>query len=369
MLIIDATGLPRLMECNGSRLMPPSFPAVDDPTARDEGTAAHYMAQQIFSGAFAVEELIDRKAPNGFYMTHEMSEYVTSYLAALDWCGDMEIDTSWGDGVNFRINGRADHVAFAADIDTLYIDDFKYGFRLVEPERNWTLISHAIGYCANMQIAPRAIILRIHQPRPHHSEGKTRSWMITYAELQAFMTQISATLTNPSDMLMTGVNWCATCHALATCPAARKAGYNAIDATNMAFDDASPDDLLSYELDTLRTAKATLENRLDALEELTKHRLTGGAVVPNYAIEHQYGNRRFKPGFGVPLLFALTGANLMKEGLVTPAEAERRLVALGKSKEQAAAIVASLSEKPMTGTKLIRVSAARRAERIFGNGA
>jgi hypothetical protein len=308
MLIIDATGLPRLMECNGSRLMPPSFPAVDDPTARDEGTAAHYMAQQIFSGAFAVEELIDRKAPNGFYMTHEMSEYVTSYLAALDWCGDMEIDTSWGDGVNFRINGRADHVAFAADIDTLYIDDFKYGFRLVEPERNWTLISHAIG-------------------------------------------------------------WCATCHALATCPAARKAGYNAIDATNMAFDDASPDDLLSYELDTLRTAKATLENRLDALEELTKHRLTGGAVVPNYAIEHQYGNRRFKPGFGVPLLFALTGANLMKEGLVTPAEAERRLVALGKSKEQAAAIVASLSEKPMTGTKLIRVSAARRAERIFGNGA
>jgi hypothetical protein len=100
MLIIDATGLPRLMECNGSRLMPPSFPTVDDPTARDEGTAAHYMAQQIFSGAFTIEELMDRKAPNGFYMTHEMGEYVDKLSCGARLVRFMEIDTSWGDGVN-----------------------------------------------------------------------------------------------------------------------------------------------------------------------------------------------------------------------------------------------------------------------------
>jgi Protein of unknown function (DUF2800) len=355
---VNADDLTRLVECNGSRLMLPSSPHVEgDRTARDEGDAAHYMAVAIFNGEFTLEQLVDQKAPNGVYMTSEMSDYVQQYLIALE-CGQVEVNTSFGND-QYRVNARCDHVVYQQSIDTLTIDDFKYGWGLIEPENNWTLAAHAIGYCLSHSIQPARICLRIHQPRPYHPHGKIRSITLTFDELWVMYQRIDATMLQPTNELHTGLSWCVKCDALATCPAAHKANMNAFDATDVAFDDKIPNDVLSYNLDLLRNAGAMIKNRLDALENLAMHRLKIGEVIDNYAVENQFANTRWKTGLEPSAVMMLTGKDLSKPGLVTPGEAKKRGVP--------ELVIKSLTERPMTGIKLVRAEASKRAEKLLGN--
>lgn len=364
MFTVTADELPRFMACNGSRFLPASLPAaVADTSARDEGIAAHFMAVAVFRNEFNIDELVDRKAPNGVYMTVEMVEFVQMYLDAIihiergKIVSDAEIDTSFGNDA-FRVNARADHIAYNAETNTLYGDDFKYGWRLVEPQDNWTLIAHAIGYCLTRQITPARIVLTIHQPRPYHPDGKSRSWEITYSDLLDRYAHITMTLTNPNDQLKTG-SQCSKCHALATCPAAREANMNAIDASEMAYSDDLDNTALAFELNTLRIAQSSLNNRLDALEEMAKFRLKSGQILDGYGVENQLSNTDWKPGIDVAMMQMLTGKNLARPKLMTPGQA----IKAGVPED----VIKPLTERRLTGVKLVRVDANKKAQKLFGN--
>jgi hypothetical protein len=354
-----ADELPRIMQCNGSVVMPASFPAIDfDTSARDEGAAAHFMAAAVFRNEFSIEEIVDRKAPNGYYMSAEMAEYVAQYLMALD-CGEVEVDTSFQLG-NVRINARADHIKYRAETATLTVDDLKYGFTPVEPEMHWTLIAHAFGYVfRTKQCAPEWYVFRIHQPRPYHRDGKTREWRVSARDMEALYKQLHDTLNNLRDELQTGP-LCRKCPALATCPAARAASMNAIDCTGLPYSDDMANDALSYELDLLNQAQSTLKSRLEAMQNLALHRLKHGQIIDNYASETGYGNRAWKEGFNADILSTMTGKELRKPGVVTPAQAER----LGVPE----AVVQSLTYRPTTGVKLVRETASKRAQRLLKQG-
>lgn len=358
MFTTTADELPRIMACEGSRLMPASFPVeAGDTSARDEGTAAHYLAQAVFNNEFTFDELTDRKAPNGVYISTEMADHVAQYLSALD-CGETEIDTSYGTDA-WRINSRADHIAFNHTVDTLIVDDLKYGWRLVSPVNHWSLVWHAIGYCIARQLRPAHVELRIHQPRPWHPDGPCRTWRITGDELWALYAIINAKLSALSDALTTGPQ-CNGCHAMATCPAYRAANMNALDATDHAIPDDMPNDALSYELDVLTAAQSVIENRLDALRDLASHRLSLGQLIENYSRQATYANTRWRAGLDGATLSLMAGKDLTKPAaLVTPTEAKRR----GMSE----AVIKSLTERPMTGQKLVRSTATERANRLLGN--
>lgn len=358
MISVTATELHRLMQCIGSRIMPRAVPVDADREARDKGNAEHWLAEQMFSSA--VEPRAGLVAFNGYVITDEMIEAVSSYVSALD-CGEMECDTSYG-GDGWQVRGRADHVKFleggSTTLNTLVIDDYKGGWRIVEPDRNFTLLSHAIGWCIRNNTRPDRIALRIHQPRPYHARGSLREWSCSYEELMGYYHQIAWRLSNPTDELVTGLDHCAKCHALATCPAARTAGMNAIDAATIAFDDTMPKNALTFELETLRHAVAMIENRRDALEELITYRVRNGEVFENYALERRQGQRRWRTGLTGKALSLVTGVDLVKDGIVTPAEAERR----GVSKD----VIATLVERPMLDPKLKRIDVDARARAAFG---
>lgn len=359
MLKINADDLPRFMACNGSRLMAGEIPPSTDTSQRDEGAAAHNMAVTVFNGHHSLDELIDHKASNGVFMTSEMAQHVNDYLQQT--IGDatfkqMEMETSHDNQANgWVVNGRADFIALSTN-GVLRIVDFKYGWRLVEPENNWTLISHAIGFFRQSKWTISEIELQIFQPRPYHPDGALRTWRITNNDLSNFDKQLNAVLSNPRDELNTSPH-CAKCLALVPCPAARKAEMNAIDATDMVFSDTISNEMLTFSLDNLNRAQDMIKERLSAFQELAKHRIKAGQVVDNYSVDNQYGNTKFIDGMNGPMLKALTGKDLTTEKLVTPAEAKRQGVS--------EVVLKAITTRPMIGVKLERVKASKKAERLL----
>jgi hypothetical protein len=332
------------------------LPEDHDHEARDEGTAADWLATELFEGR-AVH--IGARAPNGWIVTDEMMDHVNSYISALD-CGAVQVNTSF-DGEGWDVRGRADHIGWRDGV--LVVDDLKYGHRLVSPERNWTLIAHAIGHVIRTGQVPERITLRIHQPRAYHPDGPSREWSFSYAELLEYHAQIAARLSNPTDELRTDLNICAKCHALPNCPAARAAAMNAVDAAGVSFDDNMPNDLIAYEMDLLRRAYGTIKNRADALEELIQHKIRNGEQVMHAGraaqLKPRLGQRAWNPGLSASVLRQLTGLDLAGEPKpVTPAEAERR----GMDKSLSTA----LTQRPSIGTKLEWVDVDAAARRLIG---
>jgi len=355
MFITDATHLPRLMQCFGSRNMPTTVTVESDQTTRDEGNAAHWLAQKVFGGA-SMSELAGTRAYNGVVIDNDMVRHVSDYISALD-CGEMESVTTV-QTERWIVNARADHVGYRNNI--LTVDDFKYGHRLVSPEMNWTLIAHAIGYCVLHGIAPDEIVLRIHQPRRYHPEGHLREWRISYADLTALYHRIDARLSREDDTTLQTGPQCVNCHAIYICPAYREASMNAIDVATVAFNDDLPPEVLSAELDQLGQASDVITARLKALQELAMHKIASGAVIPEYTVDAPLGQRRFNKVFDGAAIRALTGISCTEEKLVTPAELERR----GASPD----VIKLITERPMTGKKLVRVSADARARKLLKKG-
>lgn len=350
-LITTATELPRLMRCIGSRLMPAALPPDYDTEARDEGNAADWLAEQIFNGNTVP---LGSKAPNGWVITDDMMEHVRTYIDALD-CGDMQVVTTFR-GDEYEVRGRADHIKYRDG--RLTIDDLKYGHRIVSPIENWTLMAHAIGWCMKNKTQPDRIVLRIIQPRPYHPDGPVREWNIPYSQLCGYYERIHERLRQPTDELTSGIDQCAKCHALATCPAARKSSYNAIDATDLAFSDDLPNEVLAFEKETLDTAEGIIKARRDALDELMTYRIKSGQVIHGYGLESRLGQRRWTSGLTGAMLSAAAGTDLTKDSIVTPAEAERR----GVSK----AAIAALTERPTLPAKLQKIDVDAKARRAFG---
>lgn len=359
MLSLTATQLPRFMACNGSRLMGGVEPFNPDETVTDEGNAAHWLIEQVFNGVHSAEELIDRKAPNGVYITADMVEHVEGYLRDVCGTGSIEVQTSYSDQT-WEIKGRSDHITRNRYGDTLIVSDFKYGWKIVEPEMNWTLISHAIGWLSrngDVLQNTRRIVFRIYQPRPFHPDGPVRQWVISYDELMKHWQTLKSALENPSDICRTSEN-CYKCPSRSQCPALQIATMNAVDVAHRAFDSEIDNDRLGWMLDNIKRAQDVLKQSLDAYEDLALHRLKVGQNIPEYTIQSGLGKTHWNDGVTPELLQALTGIDVSKRDIVTPNQAKQ----LGVSE----AVVKAYTDRPSTGFKLVRQDVSKKAEKLFG---
>lgn len=345
------------MACNGSHLMGGIEPFDRDVSVTDEGNAAHWLIQQVFSGAHVAEELIDRKAPNGVYITPEMVEHCERYLEDIsDDIGDVEVETSYtGTDDKWQIRGRADFIGRVGGL--LMVADFKYGWKIVEPEMNWTLISHAIGYLSRNQVSVARIAFKIYQPRPFHPDGQVREWVISHDELMQYWITLNAALSNPSDICQTSPH-CYKCPSLSQCPAAQIASMNAIDVSHRQFNSEIDNERLSWMLDNIKRAQDVLEQSLGAYEDLALHRLKIGQVIPDYTAQSGLGKTQWNDGVTADMIQALTGINITAPKMLSPNQAKNAGVP--------EAVVKAYTTRPSTGFKLVRQGLAKRAEKLFG---
>jgi len=317
---ISATQLPRVVACNGSFSMEASPASIELPTDdRDEGIAAHHVAAATLTGLISDPvEMVDRQTRNGIFVTAEMSDHVakfTDLITSRGYTG--EAITGVEQPIDFQIPNsdvvvtcRPDHFAFDTGSGVLYIDDFKYGWRTVEPFNHWTLIAYAIAVWREVipQHNVSMIVFTICQPRPLHRDGPVRDWTISGQELTALFVALCSVLANLQDVLNTGPH-CRQCKALATCPAAREAGYNSIEAATVKFSDQIDGETLACEIRTLRRASDAIGLKLDAYEELAMHLIAqnGPNTVPGFNSEQQFGNRTYNGGLTPEVISMLTG--------------------------------------------------------------
>lgn len=353
MLSLTASQLPRFMACNGSRLLGGVESFDPDDTVTQEGNAAHWLIEQGFRGHHSAEELIDRKAPNGVYITPDMVEHVDEYLTDISSSGEIEVNASYG-GENYEIRGRADFIG--RNGSELIIADFKYGWKIVEPENNWTLISHAIGALSSGD-KPETITFRIYQPRPYHPEGSVRSHTVSYDELISLWNQLHSALSNPSDQCQTSEQ-CYKCPSRSQCPALQIAAMNAVDVAERAFDNEIDNERLSWMLDNIKRAQDVLKQSQDAYEDLALHRLRIGQKIPEYTAVSGLGKTRWKDDVSTDLITALTGVDVTKRDIITPNQAKKAGVP--------ESVVTAYTERPSTGFKLVRQDVSEKAEKLLG---
>ena len=360
MITIDAGQLNRFMQCNSyMRLQADPAYSSPDVTIREEGNAAHWLASIAFKDRVALIDALDKKAPNGIFITAEIIEHVSDYLSFIDRSPRSVQFTEWPytlDGPNYRISGRGDHIS--QDGNLLNVDDFKYGFTIVEPEMNWTLISHAVGWIVNSGFErPKWITFTIHQPRAAHRNGRVRSWEISYSELYELWLKLSGTLSNPSDNLQTGAH-CYKCPSFIGCIARQDAEQNAIEVSRRAYTAEIDNRDLSVRMIEIDRAENLLKQSKRAYEELALHRIKSGEIIEGFSAENDLTNRVLKDFVTPELLRVLIGDDMCERKLPTPKKLED-----AKTNQ---AIVSILSERRNKGTKLVKINADQRAKKLFG---
>lgn len=363
MIKLNASALPRVLACLGSVGLVAALGAINAPetdSAR-EGTAAHYTAECLLRG-----ETPPASAPNGVTIDADMREHAAAYAATVPM-GDhvgVELACNWWLHPKIEIACKVD--AYWIDGDTLHIRDFKYGWRIVEPEGNWQLISYAIGVIRKLNLAPSRICMGIYQPRPFHLYGPLRTWTVTLGELIALHDDllmslqplVEVTPISP-DILSTGEH-CEYCPAAAqgTCPAYLRAVTNAVDVAMRGGPAELSPAALGRELVNLKRADDVLKQRREWVNTLVKHALqTDPTNVPGWAVETQKGNTTWT--IDPAELQRQTNVDVFKPpALVTPAEAKRRGIA--------DELYTAHTTRPNIGDKLVRRDADAYVRRKLG---
>lgn len=355
MLSLTATELPRFMVCNGYKSLGNIQPFDFSTEVTDEGNAVHWLAEQVANG-INPETLIGQSAMNGLFITDEMVENCQTYFKFISCdSAKVEVDTSHS-GNGWEIRGRADCIKCVNDV--LTIADLKYGWRIIEPKMNWTLISHAIGFCKQHKgYYPNLIVFKIFQPRPYHPQGSMREWQVSYNELMQLHDKLIQTLANPSPTVCSGTQ-CYKCQSLSQCPAVQIASMNAVDVAELAFDSEISNERLSWMLTNLKRAQEVLKQSYDAYEDLAKHRLSEGNGVKGYSIVPALGQTTWNKNINADFIKAMTGIDIRVEKLMTPAQAKKA----GVPED----FVAECTYRPDNGLKLVAVDESKIAEKYFG---
>ena len=355
---IHCSGLARPMTCMGSLFF--DLPKQEAGAAAAEGTAAGEFLQHLLEGRLAPSH-----AKNGVFFDQDMRFYaectaseIQSKARSKVLC-EQKID--WLTRSGIWIKGKYD-ASFLDDESILYIDDYKYGWNIVDAENNWQLIGYAIGEVLRRNQYFKTIIMRIHQPRPHHENGTTREWRISYDELLALKEQIE----KKCEQIASGVSELVTSSKCKYCPAApaactafNRSFHSSVDyVLHHVFQDDISEKEVAFQLDLLARVNDILKIKTDSLNQLAIDRIKQGKVIPDYAIEDSYGNREWKKEVSPTVMEMLTGFKVTEQSMLSPSKCEK----LGISKD----LIANFTDRFFKGQKLKYSNHNKLGDKIFG---
>lgn len=351
--IIRSSSAARFMACNAWL----NFSDLPDETSSsaEEGTAFHELVGLIRDG-----KPVPVSASNGVVFTSEMKYYADLCLPLIPAHATTEQEISFDLNEFYKVVGHYDY-CWEGENNSLHIMDIKYGFGIVEVEKNWQLISYAIGELFKRKKSYASITLTIVQPRPYHRNGFVRSMTYTMQDLEQFYNEM-VHKSNAVHQFKTSEQ-CKYCPANKhnMCPAMNKAFYNAVDVvmTDIVKDDI-PSDKLGEMLEVYERIKDIFKIKIESIEGLVKSRIQSGEVVKGYSIEPSYGNRKWNDKLTPEVFKQMTGISLEKTVLKSPADIE-------KENKDLKDFIKSFTYVENKGFKLTKLDSANLADKIFNN--
>lgn len=357
----------RWVECPASINMARRFPQLGgDSDAAAEGVAAHWVCAKMLEGA-----VVDagQTAPNGEEITEEMLEGADAY------CDD--IRGTLGDvrpmveqvvscpSIHEDCWGTPD--AYYAAPRMVYVWDYKFGHRAVDPYRNWQLTAYASGILDGMDVTGlddqrTRVVFRIVQPRSYHRDGPVREWSCLASDLRAAINRLHVAAHDLDGAFHVGPE-CEFCPGRHACSALQ---YSAMGGADFAAQDAPPVELApehaALELRLLQQAAARIQARVTGLSEQVLALIRAGASVPGYRAEAGSGRERWdKPVPEVLALGGMMGVDLAKPAAaITPGQARKAGIP--------AEVVAAYASRPAGAAKLVDDDGSL-ARRVFTQGA
>lgn len=352
---IRASSLDRAMKCAAFlRLETLEFEQTD---VAKEGEAAGELLMYKVAGT-----KVPQKAKNGLYFDTEMEYWSDKMKIHIPVSAQAEVKCGWQTRSGIWITGRYDFSWISDDSRILYVDDYKYGYGLIEVERKWQLIAYAIGEVIRRGKAFEKITMRIIQPRPHHDDGPVRAWTITYEELLDLKEEIEARCLKIVEGFSEAATskeckWCVG--TAEQCAAFNHAFYNAIDFVHKDFvRDSLTEQDISSQLDLIKRAADVIKIRSEGLTELARVRCREGKVIPNYVLKDKYGHNVWKDGMTAEFIKQFSGFDIMEKVPMSPAQAAKEL----KMPEM---LITSMTKRPFRGVTLVKKDAAKDAEKTF----
>ena len=362
---IRCSSLHRPMQCLGYLSLENLLVEEAGQPAKDGTACGELLSEMIRQGTPTPN--VGTTATNGVFFDQVMWFYARdTYNTILQRAQGNRIETEeridWMTPAGIKIRGQFD-ISFVVG-NTLYIEDLKYGYGIVDVKENWQLIGYAIGQWQRLwnmrQYNPEYISFTIHQPRPYHEDGRVRTWVISANELIGYMNHIGNRLhayVNGDRTLATGKS-CKYCDAASTCPALNRSANKAIDTVMSDWTEKPlTNEEVAEQYELLQRAHELLELRLKSMEQLAINRIQNNQIIPGYAFEMTYGDRKWKSNVTAESVHALTGVNVLKTEMLSPNQAEKA----GVSKK----LTAALTEKPAKGTKLVKKDIAAEATKVL----
>ena len=333
---LNCAGYPRL-----AATLPLEAPS--DPAR--EGTCAAWVAEMVLTGQAAdTTALIGQAHENGWVVDRAMANHIRGYIERLR-SHNGTIYAEQRVVLNDLVQGTPDAAAVCDD-GTLYVDDLKYGFEIVEPSTPQVRIYAGALY--RQMVAAGVVINRIqlgiYQPRAAHPSGIYRTRSMTVPELLADVARIEAAAmaTQSETAMCVAGEHCRRCDAAGKCFAVAHEVYRAVTKMHPAQERHLSATEMATELAFLELAEAMFKGRRDAIHAEAEARLIRGEHIPGWHIESGYGQRRWK--FDARTIHMLTGIDPTAGKMVTPAELERQ----GADPK----LLVSLTETPRTKAKL-----------------
>jgi hypothetical protein len=357
----------------------PEQPSSD---AAMEGTCAAWLAEQYLTGAIEkCSDLVETVCPeNNWPIDHIMVNHIQRYCDMIIGRGG-DIKAERRVYLNEFINGTPD--AYATIVEgkrlpcpdgkdgclvnhhiktTLYVDDLKYGFGIVDPtSKQVTIYAASIAWAMYHQgHAPDVIQIGIYQPRGYHVDGIYRTRKISFQQLTDEANQIiedGKKCFDPNAITTPG-RWCKYCPAAGVCGALTTELYDVYSMLQGKANRNATLQELSAELVFLDLVSDLLKGRKTAIEAVANARIDAGENIPGWSREPgRNGTRRWTSK--VETIKAVTGIDPTSGKMVTVKEMENRGVD--------PSALAFLCEQPKTKSKLVQITAEDIKRRMEGS--
>lgn len=290
--------------CPGYPTMAAKYPEDGERPEAREGTAAHHYLAEALMGRDLPQ--VGDLAPNGHPITQEMIDCAQGLIDdvfAFDLDRPLQVEQRiYMPSVHPSLNwGTADAFGINLEHKTVYIWDYKYGHRYVDPFENWQLVDYIAGVFRHFSVIPtdewriRAVV---YQPRCYHSGGTLKVWNTTgarFLDLIGKLALAAAEAGQPDAPLHTG-DYCNDCSARHACPALLRAGGPALDLSMRTTPHDMAPEAMALELSYIKTALSRLEALESGLEAQVMAAIRSGKRVPFFKIGHTEG----REGWTVP---------------------------------------------------------------------